>query len=206
MPDNDRLTSLETTAQRPISQAWPAIRRWSELGDRERDLGAVEEIFFEASGTKSFASDDERRTFCERWLGRYLAHDAGWFYVAMTAPLADESSGRGTVAGYLAGSLDDPATTPRFADIDYFRDLTPLTARYPAHLHINLAPQFRSRGWGEALIAAFAADAKKAGAPGMHVITGRGLRNVRFYAACGFTEVGSVVWRDRELVMLGRTL
>lgn len=184
------------------TQDGPVIRRWTELAQPERNLGAVQAIFFEASGTKSFISDDDRRTFEERWLGRYLTHDAARFYVALTTP---DPAGR-EIAGYLAGSFDDPARTPRFSDIDYFRDLAPLTAHYPAHLHINLAPRFRNRGWGERLIAAFAADARNAGAPGMHVVTGRGLRNVRFYVACGFAEVGSVLWRDRELVMLGRRL
>lgn len=193
MPDDDR-------------QSWRAgltIQRWPDVVGRAHRLGEVEAIFFEASATRAFASDAERTAFHERWLGRYLAHDPRWFYVAIAGRTAASD---GVVAGYLAGSLDDPARTPRFADIGYFRDLAPLTARYPAHLHINLAPEYRSRGWGEQLIAAFAADARAAGAPGLHVVTGRGLRNVRFYSACGFVEVGSFIWNDRELVMLGRTL
>ncbi len=184
-------------------QSTPAIRRWSEIGGHVERLSELEAIFYEASATKSFASDTDRAAFQERWLGRYLTHDPRWFYVA----LAPGAIGKeGVVAGYLAGSLDDPARTPRFADIGYFPDLADLTARYPAHLHINLAPQFRSRGWGERLVAAFVEDARSAGAPGVHVVTGRGVRNVRFYTTCGFVEVGSVIWRDRELVMLGRTL
>ena len=192
-------------AGHPESRSWRAdltIRRWTELGDRERRLVEIDAIFFEASGTKAFESDAEREAFRGRWLGRYIEYDAPWFYVAMAGPPGDG----GLVAGYLAGSLDDPARTPRFDDIGYFRELAPLTALFPAHLHINLAPQYRSRGWGERLIAAFAADARAAGAPGMHVVTGRGLRNVRFYSACGFAEVGSFIWHDRELVMLGRAL
>lgn len=178
------------------------IRRWPELAGNDR-LGEVEAIFYEASATKSFETDGDRRDFHERWLGRYLTHDARWFYVALAG---DPARADCPVAGYLAGSLDDPAATPRFSDIGYFSELAAVTARYPAHLHINLAPQFRNRGWGEKLIATFAADARAAGAPGLHVVTGRGVRNVRFYTACGFAEVASVVWRDRELVMLGRTL
>lgn len=186
-----------------ISPNAPVIRRWGDVDGQDARLAELEAIFFEASATKSFASDGDRAAFQERWFGRYLVHDPRWFYVAI-APAED--SGEGAVAGYLAGSLDDPARTARFADIGYFVDLAGLTARYPAHLHINLAPQFRSRGWGERLIAAFAEDARAAGAPGVHVVTGRGVRNVRFYAACGFVEVGSVIWRDHELVMLGRKL
>ncbi len=197
MPDDDRQASKRAV------QAGPTIHRWPELADRGRRHGDVTAIFYEASATKSFATDDERSAFEERWLGRYITHDPRWFYVAVSG---QSSASEGVVAGYLAGSLDDPAQSARFADIGYFHQLAPLTARYPAHLHINLAPQFRSRGWGEQLIAAFAADAHAAGAPGMHVVTGRGLRNVRFYTACGFREVGSFMWRGHELVMLGRTL
>lgn len=196
MPDDDRRSW----------QAGLTIQRWTEItdvADRGRRLDEIDAIFFEASAIRSFGSDAERTAFHERWLGRYLAHDPNWFYVAITGRTATSD---GVVAGYLAGSLDDPARTPRFADIGYFRDLAPLTARYPAHLHINLAPAFRSRGWGERLIAVFAADARAAGAPGLHVVTGRGLRNVRFYSACGFAEAGTFIWNDRELVLLGLAL
>lgn len=186
-----------------VRQDGPAIRRWSEIGAPDQRRREIQAVFYEASATKTFASCSERAAFEERWLGRYLADDPRWFYVAC-APAVN--AGCGPVAGYLAGSLDDPARTPRFADIGYFPELADLTARYPAHLHINLAPEYRSRGWGERLVATFAADARAAGAPGVHVVTGRGVRNVRFYQACGFEEVGSVMWRERELVMLGRKL
>lgn len=159
---------------------------------------ALDEIFFEASGTKHFDGAEDRLAFRERWLGRYLAHDRHWFYLAL--------SELGEIAGYLAGSLDDPARTRRFADIGYFSDIEALTEDYPAHLHVNLAPRFRSRGWGERLIERFVADAARAGAPGVHVVTGRGVRNVRFYVANGFSEVGVIAWRGRELVVLGRKL
>ncbi|MFZ2078680.1 MAG: hypothetical protein WAV38_18920 [Xanthobacteraceae bacterium] len=54
---------------------------------------------------------DERQPFKERWLGRYIAYDIESFFVAIT-----EVS---TVAGYLAGCLNNPAHNPRFADIGY---------------------------------------------------------------------------------------
>jgi GNAT superfamily N-acetyltransferase len=177
----------------------PSISRWSELGATAAGLEpALDAVFFEASSTKAFASSAERDAFRERWLGRYLRHDPQWFYVAR-----DDG---GALAGYLAGCLDDPAQSARFADIGYFADLAALTARYPAHLHINLGPAHRSRGWGACLIERFAADARAAGAPGVHVVTGRGLRNVRFYTANGFYEAGAISWKGRDLVLLGREL
>jgi GNAT superfamily N-acetyltransferase len=159
----------------------------------------IDTIFFEASSRTSFASPGERAAFRERWLGRYLDGDTDVVLIAQDR--------EGAVAGYLVGALDDPAGQDRFADIGYFRvAFRDLCRRYPAHLHINLAPTFRSRGIGALLIEAFAARAAVAGAPGMHVVTARGLRNVRFYTRCGFTEVGATAWNGRDVVFLGKRL
>jgi GNAT superfamily N-acetyltransferase len=71
---------------------------------------------------------------------------------------------------------------------------------------VNLAPQFRSRGIGTRLIGAFAVDALRAGATGMHVVTSADSRNVRFYTRNGFAEVARAAVDGRELVFLGRRL
>ncbi|MBX9590277.1 MAG: GNAT family N-acetyltransferase [Hyphomonadaceae bacterium] len=158
----------------------------------------IDAIFFEASG-RTFASGADRDAFRERWLGRYLHGGTDVVVLALDAAQA--------VAGYLVGALEDPSRQPRFADIPYFSgafgDLCP---RYPAHLHINIAPAFRSRGVGADLIAAFAARACGAGAPGMHVVTGRNARNIRFYTRCGFVQLREAVWNTGEIVFLGRSL
>ena len=161
-------------------------------------VAQVDAIFFEASG-RTFALGPERTAFRERWLGRFLQGGTDVVLLAI--------DGRETVAGYLVGALDDPAQQPRFADISYFAgDFRDLCRRYPAHLHINLAPAFRNRGVGVQLIEAFAARASGAGAPGMHVVTGKQARNVSFYARCGFSQVGATVWNDGDIVFLGRNL
>ena len=174
------------------------IRRWAGLTDRQNLVPAIDEIFFESSATRSFADDATRAAFRERWLGRYLAQDPQWTYVAVASD--------GALAGYLVGAVDDPGTAPRFADIGFANTFAPQTAIYPAHLHVNLAPQFRNRGIGGALIAAFAADAARAGAPGMHVVTGAASRNVGFYAKNGFREVARAAFNGHEVVMLARLI
>jgi GNAT superfamily N-acetyltransferase len=157
----------------------------------------VESIFFEAS-SRSFEPGPEREAFLERWLGRYLEHAGDRVLLA----LAGE-----TVAGYLVGSLDNPAEQQRFFDLDYYRThFAEACRRFPAHLHINLAPAFRSRGIGAALIETFATQAAAAGAAGVHVVTGKGMRNVRFYERCGFAAIGSAPWNGREVLFLARTL
>jgi GNAT superfamily N-acetyltransferase len=178
----------------PVSQH--EIRRWIDLPDAERSRRDIEGIFFAASGTREFPSADAKAAFAERWLGRYLAHDAALAWVAVAA---DDS-----IDGYLVGSLDDPALTPRFADIGYFADLAGVTRRYPAHLHINLADRARNRGLGGRLVEAFVAQVRAGGLPGVHVVTGRGLRNVAFYQRLGFQERAATTYNGRPVVMLGR--
>jgi GNAT superfamily N-acetyltransferase len=176
------------------------IVRWSELrptlaASLEASLDA---IFFASSATQSFTDAAARAAFRERWLGRYLAHDPDWLYVALAQS--------GELLGYLAGCLDDPSRQPRFADIPYFAAIADITASYPAHLHINLAPAARSHGLGSRLIARFAGDAAQAGSPGVHVVTGRGMRNVGFYLRNGFAEVRAITSGERTLLVLARRL
>jgi GNAT superfamily N-acetyltransferase len=174
------------------------ICRWEGLGDRARLMAEIDNIFFEASARKTFVGEGERSAFRERWLGRYLEHYPGHAYVALAPP--------GSVAGYLVGSLDDPARTALFSDIAHFASFAHLTAEYPAQLHVNLAPEWRGRGIGARLVETFADDARRAGAPGIHVVTGRGMRNVGFYLARGFREAGSLSENGRDLVFLARDL
>jgi GNAT superfamily N-acetyltransferase len=158
----------------------------------------IEAIFFEASG-RTFVPGPERDAFRERWLGRYIDNGSDEVFLALT--------GGQTVAGYAIGDLEDPSTQERYNNIGYFRaEFAQLCRQYPAHLHSNLAPTFRSQGVGARLIEAFAARARGAGAPGLHVVTGEGMRNVRFYTRCGFAERGRATWNGRPIVFLGRDL
>jgi GNAT superfamily N-acetyltransferase len=159
----------------------------------------VDAIFFEASERRDHVSPEAQSAFRERWLGRYLRGGSDVVLIA--------EDRAGTVAGYLVGALENPAEQDRFADIDYFRgEFRALCGRYPAHLHVNLAPAFRSLGIGARLIAAFTARAAEAGAPGVHVVTARDARNVRFYARCGLAELGAAIWNGRHIVFLGKPL
>jgi GNAT superfamily N-acetyltransferase len=172
-----------------------------QLDDAERrpELVAQVEVIFWETSARTFPSGPERDAFRERWLGRYMQ---GGSDVVLLA-LADEV----TVAGYLVGAIEDPAQQPRFADMGYFRtDFADLTKRFPAHLHINLAADFRSRGIGAQLIEAFASRAREVRATGMHVVTGKGMRNVGFYTRCRFIECATALWNGREIVFLGREL
>jgi GNAT superfamily N-acetyltransferase len=171
------------------------LTSWSDVPDRARLTAALDEIFFEASNTTSFKDEAQRNAFRERWLGRYLSGEPDLAFMAF----AD-----GALAGYVCGSLDDPARSARFADLGYFADFAKLTARYPAQLHVNVARAWRNRGIGARLIDVFCNAANDAGVPGVHVVTEEGARNVGFYQRNGFQRAGAAVWNGRPLVFLAR--
>lgn len=173
--------------------------RASEVADRALLGEPLDSIFYEASNTRVFDSEAARRAFRQRWLGRYLDGRPDLFHLALTEPPAAR------LVGYLAGALDDPARTDHYADIGYFPMLAAETARFPAHLHVNLAPDFRGCGIGSALIELFVADVAAAGLPGLHVVTGADARNVEFYRRSGFSFERAFDWRGSALVLLGRT-
>ncbi len=181
-----------------LSSAPARIARFVEITDRDRAQSDIDAIFFEASGTQRFESDAARAAFRERWLGRYVTNYPDETFVALAE--------NGTVVGYLVGALDDPARCALFADIPYFVDFSPLTARFPAHLHINLTAACRSRGIGACLIEAFAAHAARASVPGMHAVTAEGVRNNRFYLACGFQQLAATDWNGKRIAFFGRPL
>lgn len=174
------------------------IVRICEVNLSHAQVARLDSIFFEASATRGFPSAEVQEAFRKRWLGNYLEHRREHSFVAL--------GGDNVPAGYLVGSLQDPATDPLQAEIGYFGRLAPHTARYPAHLHINLASEHRSKGLGARLVEAFCAHARAGGVPGVHVVTGAGMRNVGFYGRVGFEEIVRFEWNGRTLVMLGRRL
>lgn len=144
---------------------------------------ALDAIFFESSNTKSFVDAETRHRFRHRWLGRYLSL---WPELASIAHVNDD------VAGYLVGCLIDPTTLPTFNDIGYFQEFASLTKRYPAHLHVNVDARYRGAGLGAKLVNRFLEQVHQRGVAGVHVVTSRGARNVKFYERLGFVEAGSL--------------
>lgn len=146
---------------------------------------------------QSFRDAAHREAFRWLWLGRYLIEEPEHALIARHD---------GSVCGYLVGSLDDPALRPAFDTLSYFRDFKEKTARYPAHLHINVDAGMRGRGVGQLLVERFVVHARGSGCPGVHVVTGAGMRNVRFYGRLGFFEVGRAPRNGVDVVMLAKDL
>lgn len=183
---------------KPTGTTKAEIRPYADVAGDPAAAAAIDAIFFDASATKTFASEIDRAAFRERWLGRFLDHFSADCFVAVGPA--------GEVIGYVAGALEDPALDPRFADIGYFHHLAAETARFPAHLHINLAPEARNKAIGRHLIETFCRHARAAGARGVHVVTSAASRNRTFYARAGFTHVVAADWNGHPIVFLGRAL
>lgn len=83
------------------------------------------------------------------------------------------------------------------------RIVVPALAKYPAHLHIDVLPQFQRGGHGRALMAAFLGALADRSVPAVHL--GMLTSNVRaraFYDRLGFHEIA--VPDAGELTYLGR--
>jgi GNAT superfamily N-acetyltransferase len=176
----------------------PAIHKADELVDFASHLGEIDNIFFASSAKQDFTSSQEKGSFRERWLGRYIANHRESFFVALDEP--------GCVIGYLAGCLKNPTELAHFSDIEYFQTIRDVCRDYPAHLHINVAPQWRNHGLGAALAARFVLWASLHSVEGIHLVTSRTSRSIPFYRRSGFRELRTFPWNSGISVCMGRKL
>jgi ribosomal protein S18 acetylase RimI-like enzyme len=84
------------------------------------------------------------------------------------------------------------------------RLLLPELADYPAHLHIDLLPEWQGKGWGRELIDAFLAGLTAAGTARVHLgMLSTNVSARAFYDRMGFHEIdvadaGPVTYLGRE--------
>lgn len=187
------MTELSGAAHRVEITPYRAM----QSGQARHITRQIDDIFFEASSVQSFRDAAHRQAFRWLWLGRYLCDEPEHAFLAHRA---------NRVVGYLVGSLSDPAPRPEFLELSYFVDFASETQKYPAHVHINVASGSRSCGIGERLIAAFEQHARANDCPGVHVVTGAGMRNVHFYSRIGFQQVARAARNGGEVVMLAKAL
>lgn len=158
----------------------------------------AEEIFFLSAAPRQFDDTAQKQAFLERWTGYYRDCEPQHTWLAIVPG--------GHVAGYLTGCMDSRAAGRLYRDIPYYSLFEDQFEAYPAHLHVNVAPEWRSRGVGSSLVAAFVEDCDAARLAGVHVVTGPGLPNVGFYNDCGFVAAVRRPWRQKELLFLGKSL
>lgn len=189
-----------TTAVRIVR--YPELMSAAPVTQRRAILSAIDDIFFDTAGPRTFADMAEKIAFRDRWLGRYLEHLPDLVLVAVRGD-ADRVP---EVCGYLVGAINDPARDPLFADIPFFPLIADLMPEFPAHLHINLASDCRGSGLGARLVMRFAAIAQAAGARGLHIVTGPQSRNRSFYCRVGLREMREMSWPGGRGVMMGARL
>ena len=130
--------------------------------------------------------------------GRQLDHYTDSFFIARAVD--------GVVIGYLAGCLENPALNPLFDDLGYYKAFASYCTSYPCHLHINVISDYRNHGVGAGLIEAFAIQASNVQAPGMHIVTNEGARNIGFYERNDFRILSTTYWNNAQVVFMGRRL
>ena len=140
--------------------------------------------------------------------------------------------GRGRAVGYILGTADtprfaaafrsewlprvadrypEPAGEPATPDEAMARLLhrpermvLPELAPYPAHLHIDLLPEWQGRGHGRELMRTFLNALRDAGVPAVHLVMSTANKPARaFYDRVGFHEI--VTSLDPTVACLGRT-
>ena len=152
--------------------------------------GDIDEIFFEASSVQEFANDEERSIFHWRWLGRYLSDEPQHAFVALRSDRR--------ACGYVVGSLTDPAPRAEFSHLGYFVDFARLTRNLSSPSAHQCCPRLpQSADWRSACRCFRPSRSGNADAPGLHVVTGEGMRNVGFYERLGFACNRDVTpWRS----------
>jgi ribosomal protein S18 acetylase RimI-like enzyme len=72
------------------------------------------------------------------------------------------------------------------------RMLIPELERYPAHLHIDILPEYQRRGFGRVLMGVLITALRERGVPGLHLSMDPANAGARaFYDRLGFRELGS---------------
>jgi ribosomal protein S18 acetylase RimI-like enzyme len=87
------------------------------------------------------------------------------------------------------------------------RTASEIVEGYPSHLHINLLPRLRGRGFGRKLMEEWLRTIRETGSRGAHLSVGAANRRaIRFYHACGFRELESPSSGSSDPVWYGITL
>jgi len=96
----------------------------------------------------------------------------------------------------LAAQIHHPERTPHSA-----------TTRYPAHLHLDLAPRMRGKGAATALLHRCLAEMKQAGVNAVMLGASRtNRRGIKFWEKSGFAEIVSPDLKSGETIWMGRDL
>ena len=142
--------------------------------------------------------------------------------------------GTGAAVGYVLGTADTatfarryreewlPATEGRYPEpaqppvtpsdrmlhlhLNPERMLVPELADFPAHLHIDLLPEWQGRGHGRELMRTFWRALRERGVPSVHLVMATANVPARaFYDRLGFHEIRAAGLDPADVTCLGRT-
>jgi ribosomal protein S18 acetylase RimI-like enzyme len=158
----------------------------------------VEDIFFESSVRKTFASEEERRAFKFKYLDWYAEHHPECFFVA----IGNEKK----VQGYICGTPQTSEINPLNVWHPWYTLFSDLLSHFPAHLHINCSADARGMGLGATLLSVFENYLRGLNCRGVHLITAPDARNVGFYDRNGYKFQQLAPWMTGELLFMGKSL
>ncbi|MFW5785996.1 MAG: GNAT family N-acetyltransferase [bacterium] len=191
--DPDASSDLRGVAILPVSS-------FLEAGARELHLYAgAEAVFWETASRTSFASAAELRAY-RRMYFDYYWYAAPELFLPATRP--DDATARPetsewnpaveaqVVIGYVCAVADTRSHPELYQLAPHLSLFDDLYDEFPAHLHINLTAAGRGVGLGSRLIEVLEDRLQQADleAPGLHLVTSEGARNVSFYRRNGFTR------------------
>lgn len=170
------------------------VKTFLELDDFEIDY--VNRIFFESSSKTHFKNQSAKEEFQYKYLDFYKIFFPQFFFILCgERPL-----------GYVCGVPDLLKTHRLFELSPHLHAFKNLYKRYPGHLHINMSPESRGKGYGQELINKFVEAIKNAGGSGVHIITDPKAKNVSFYQKCEFNFSEKSIYKKSELLFMGKRL
>ena len=94
-----------------------------------------------------------------------------------------------------SGDLDAALRALVYRPEDMLRLANPrLLEGYPAHLHVDILPEWQGRGWGRKLMDVLVEELRGRGVRGVHLgMAGDNVAAGRFYEAIGFERFGEVM-------------
>ncbi len=206
-----RLAAYGRQGEVLLRQGQAAIRPY-EKGDREAVLRIAADTAAFGEPVEAFL--DDRRLFCDAVYRYYVDFEPEHAWVATV-----EASVAGFLVGATAMARRDRCLATRILPVltgevlrgryrvgrrTWQHALDEVTAaarrefpavdlkQYPAHLHINLDAQWRGLGLGRRLIAAYLAQLRDLGVPGVHLrTTNLNTAAVALYTRTGFQLLGA---------------
>jgi GNAT superfamily N-acetyltransferase len=168
----------------------------SYIPNKNKRLDDLRDIFFKTTKAE-LNSEEERQNLFDKYAAPYIENWPDYVFFA-----CDEASGR--TMGYLTGCEDSKKAievlSTKQKSYTLFSDLY---LRFPAHLHVDIHPDFQGKGVGTFLLQEFVIEMKKKGLRGLHILTAPGDSSVQFYLRNKFKFQVVRSFNGREILFMG---